>query len=459
MLLRLKSAPVPADVRHPIILPSKSKVTERIVREIHSECGHAAPWRTLPELQRQFWLVGPRRVIRRVVESCVRCRRFAAKAATPRIADLPSSRLQVGEPSFHHTGVDYFGTVETKMFRRKVKRRGCLFRCLTTGACHLEMSYALYADAFLCCYGNFKATRGTPKVMRSDRGTNFIGANRELREAIERMDNEKIRGRLAEDGTEWIVNPPATPHQGGIWERPIQTAKRALVKVLHGQEFTDQSLSCALTQVEFLQNSRPLTYISTDPSATETLTPFHLLLGRANPHLPPDVFHTSDWSHRKKWRVAHAVAEHFWRRWMAEHMPTLTERKKWVDDFRQLCVGDVVIVIDDQTPRGQWPLGLVTTVFPGPDGIVHSAMVRHRGTELHRPAVKLALLLPDEEADVAAEEVADVESSAADSDADCTEDVIAAQSQGRQCDESSGKKRLRIVVPLPRFERYVGRGD
>ena len=155
MLLRLKSAPVPADVRHPIILPSKSKPTERIVREIHSECGHAAPWRTLPELQRQFWLVGPRRVIRRVVESCVRCRRFAAKAATPRIADLPSSRLQVGEPSFHHTGVDYFGTVETKMFRRKVKRRGCLFRCLTTGACHLEMSYALYADAFFCCYGNF----------------------------------------------------------------------------------------------------------------------------------------------------------------------------------------------------------------------------------------------------------------------------------------------------------------
>jgi len=281
---RLKNAPVPLDVRHPIILPSQSKVTERIVREIHSECGHAAPWRTLPELQRQYWLVGPRRVIRRVVDSCVRCRRFAAKAATPRMADLPSSRLQVGEPAFFHTGVDYFGPIETKMFRRTVKRWGCLFRCLTTGACHLEMAYALDADAYLCCHGNFKAARGTPKVMRSDRGTNFIGANRELMEAIERLDNEKIRGRLAEDGTEWFVNPPATPHQGGIWERPIQTAKRALAKVLHGQEFTDQSLSCALKQVEFLLNSRPLTYINTDPTAPEPLTPFHLLLGRANPH-------------------------------------------------------------------------------------------------------------------------------------------------------------------------------
>jgi len=221
---RLKNAPVPLDVRHPIILPSQSKVTERIVREIHSECGHAAPWRTLPELQRQYWLVGPRRVIRRVVDCCVRCRRFAAKAATPRMADLPSSRLQFVEPAFFHTGVDYFGPIETKMFRRTVKRWGCLFRCLTTGACHLEMAYALDADAYLCCHGNFKAARGTPKVMRSDRGTNFIGANRELMEAIERLDNEKIRGRLAEDGTEWFVNPPATPHQGGIWERQLPSA-------------------------------------------------------------------------------------------------------------------------------------------------------------------------------------------------------------------------------------------
>ena len=136
------------------------------------------------------------------------------------------------------------------------------------------------------------------------------------------------------------------------------------------------------------------------------------------------MFHTSDLSHRKKWRVAQAVAEHFWRRWMAEYMPTLTERKKWIDDVRQLRVGDVVVVIDDQTPRGQWPLGLVTAVYPGPDGIVRSAMVRHRGTELHRPAVKLALLLPDEEADssddVAAVEVA--ESSAAAVDAEVLPD-------------------------------------
>ena len=108
---------------------------------------------------------------------------------------------------------------------------------------------------------------------------------------------------------------------------------------------------------------------------------------------------------------------------MAEYMPTLTEWKKWIVDVRQLRVGDVVVVIDDQTPRGQWPLGLITAVFPGSDGLVRSAMIHHRGTVLHSPAVKLALLLPDEEADAstgvaAAEEVADSFAAAFDATSD-----------------------------------------
>ena len=57
---RLQNAPVPFDVRHPIILPPKAKVTERIVREIHLKTGHSRPWRTLPEVQRLYWITAPR---------------------------------------------------------------------------------------------------------------------------------------------------------------------------------------------------------------------------------------------------------------------------------------------------------------------------------------------------------------------------------------------------------------
>ena len=144
------------------------------------------------------------------------------------MADLPISRLQLFQPAFYHTGVDYFGPIEVRLFRRVVKRWGCLFRCMATGTIHLEMVYALDADTFLCAYGNFKPTRGTPKVMLSDNGTNFKGAPRELAEALERLDSTKIHNRLAREGTEWIFNPPAASHFCGAWERLMQSAKRAL---------------------------------------------------------------------------------------------------------------------------------------------------------------------------------------------------------------------------------------
>jgi hypothetical protein len=395
---RIVNAPVPFDVRHPIVLPPKAIVTERIVRAIHIKGkGHTSSWRTLSELQREYWIPAPRRLIRRVVDRCTLCRRFTAKAGSPLMAALPSARLQVFQPPFACTGIDYFGPIEVTLFRRVVKRWGCLFTCLTTRAIHLEMAYALDADAFICAYENFRVARGTPKIIYADNGTNFVGGKNELAEALERLNQSQIYNHLALEGVEWRFNPPAAPPFGGSWERLVGSAKRALERVLHLQSFTDQTLTSALKQVEHLINSRPLTYVSVDPSAPEPLTPYHLLLGRANPSIPPDVFSTADLSCRKRWRIAHAIADQFWRRWMAEYMPDLIERRKWLKRERNLRIGDIVLVIDEKTPRGLWPLGLVTEVFTGADGVVRSASVRHNGTELHRPAVKLCLLEPEPE--------------------------------------------------------------
>jgi hypothetical protein len=102
---RIVNAPVPFDIRHPVVLPPKAMVSERIVRAI-------------PEVQREYWNTSPRRFIRHVTLF----RRYAAKAASPLMAALPAARLQVFQPPFACTGVDYFGPIEVKLFCRSVKR-------------------------------------------------------------------------------------------------------------------------------------------------------------------------------------------------------------------------------------------------------------------------------------------------------------------------------------------------
>ena len=63
---------------------------------------------------------------------------------------------------------------------------------------------------------------------------------------------------------------------------------------------------------------------------------------------------------------------------------------------RNLRENDVVLVIDDQTPRGSWPLGRVMKVFRGKDDVVRSAVVKTQFGEYHWPISKMCMLLEAE---------------------------------------------------------------
>ncbi len=67
-------------------------------------------------------------------------------------------------------------------------------------------------------------------------------------------------------------------------------------------------------------------------------------------------------------------------------------------------LGDVVLIIDDNSPRGTWPIGRVVELIKAKDGVVRSAVVkttlgeqRRDGTtnyrEYTRPVMKLCVLL------------------------------------------------------------------
>lgn len=46
-------------------------------------------------------------------------------------------------------------------------------------------------------------------LMRSDNGTNFVGAERELTEALASLDQTLIERSLSQKGIKWSFNPPA----------------------------------------------------------------------------------------------------------------------------------------------------------------------------------------------------------------------------------------------------------
>lgn len=388
---RLNKADLPSDTKHPWIVPANHHVATLIVNHYHVELGHAGAERVLAELRSRYWIVCGRATVRSVIGRCIPCKRARASALKQEMADLPSDRVTPGDPPFTKVGVDYFGPIIVTRGRSEIKRYGCLFTCLATRAIHLEVANSLDTDAFLNALQRFIARRGRPELIRSDNGTNFVGAKVELVAAIKHWNQERISESLLQREIKWVFNPPGASHMGGVWERQIRTVRAVLTALLQQQRVDDDTLQTVFCAVESIVNGRPITKVSDDPNDDAPLTPNHLLLLRSGPLLPPCATVKQD-MYRRRWRQVQYLADVFWSRWTKEYLPLLQVCQKWTMPQRNISVGDLVLVRHENTPRLRWPLGIVTKAYPGEDGKVRSAQIRFNGSLYDRPVTKLCLL-------------------------------------------------------------------
>ena len=164
---------------------------------------------------------------------------------------------------------------------------------------------------------------------------------------------------------------------------------------------TDPVLQTVITEVASLLNSRPLTHLSVDPDDPDPLTPNHFLHGGPRPYVTLTLTDLDEVNvSEKQFRQSQAILNHFWQRWLKEYVPHLTERRKWSTDRPNVQVGDLVLVIEPNTPRGQWPLGIVLEVNPNTvDKVVRVAKVKvsSHPKPCVRPVAKLCVLSTSKE--------------------------------------------------------------
>ena len=203
----------------------------------------------------------------------------------------------------------------------------------------------------------------------------------------------QIQEYLLQHDVKWIFNPPAASHHGGAWERCIRTVRKVMKALLKEQVLDDEGLCTLMCEEESIVNGRPITKVSDDPRDCNALTPNHLLLLRGGSAMPSGAFSREDNYSCRRWRQVQYFSNLFWRRWTREYLPSLQQRQKWNKPQRNLAVNDIVLLLDGNTPRSIWPLERVIEVYSNRgDGLVRSAKVKTRSTELVRPVDKIVLL-------------------------------------------------------------------
>ena len=119
-------------------------------------------------------------------------------------------------------------------------------------------------------------------------------------------------------------------------------------------------------------NSRPLSVDNlNDPCGPEALTPNHLLTMKSKILMPfPGKFQSEDIYARKRWRRVQYLADQFWTRWKKVYLSNLQIRQKWNKTHRNVQIGDIVLLKDEDLVRCQWKLAKVVQTMPSQDNLV-----------------------------------------------------------------------------------------
>lgn len=371
------------DKTYPIILDRRSDLTRLIVEDAHHNFQHPVGSNAMKAaLSARLIIIGLGTLCHQIKFRCSTCRSDRAQVASQLQAPLPERRLGRKLRPFTDVGMDFAGPFEVKVGRGKPRKKlyVLVLTCMSIRAVHLEPTGGTDTTHVVNAISRFVDVRGIPESITSDNQTSFQKADKDLTEWIKAIDLERLKEetgpgfRPNSPGIQWHFNPPLAPHFGGVFEIIVKAMKRALKATVGCASLAEEEFRTVISKVSWMLNNRPIQPVG-DSSDLEALTPNHFLNGASEdvafpPDLPAKGISLQD---RLKYQVE--IQKHFWQRFQAEIVPLLAPRKKWMETFDNLKEDDVVIEVDENSPRGEWRKMRVTRVIPSDDGLVRKVEV------------------------------------------------------------------------------------
>lgn len=397
---RLCNAQIAYDAKHPIILCHKHIVTKLIMEFEHKIQMHVGPQALLYVVRQRYWPTSGRNLARKIVHNCITCFKIKPRSQAPLMGDLPPARVQQSAV-FQNVGIDYAGPFLLKTHKLRghklIKAYVALFICMSTKALHLEVVTELTSDAFLATFRRFIARRGKPSKVFSDNGTNFVGANHDLKKLYRLLQCDQIQKDVlqacSKDSIEWNFIPAASPNFGGLWESGVKLVKYHLRRVLGNIHATFEDFYTILVQIEAVVNSRPLSPLSSDPSDIQPLTPGHFLICRPLVALPDENYVEQPINRLKIYQRMQQCMQQFWARWNKEYINNLQTRQKWKKNHDSLLkLGSLCLIKEDNLPPMRWKLGRVVHVHRGQDNIIRVVSLKTSSGTIKRAVNKVCVL-------------------------------------------------------------------
>ena len=359
-----------------VLLSPKHPITKLILRTLH-EVDHRGVSHTLARSRIFYWIPQASKLLKKIKANCFKCRKLDKTAMKQMMAPLPAFRLK-SSPIWHHSMIDLFGPISVRDFvnqRTTRKTWGVLITCLTTRACMAYAAASFSTDDLLAVLRKHESRNGSPAQYFADLGSQIVGADRVMTEAVHDLNKDTIEKFTNANGTKFTFGTPHHPAGQGAVERLVQEVKKCLRVLYNNNTMSFQELDTALAEASYLVNCRPL---QLNPTTGDDgfICPNDLLMGRSSKEPVYEPFCDTNLTRR----MAHIqrLKDEFWTKWSSSYYQQLVKYHKWRLAERNAQVGDVVLILDKEIAKGKFILGIIDSVKVDPDNLVRKVTVKYK---------------------------------------------------------------------------------
>ena len=405
----------------PVIM-ADTKVAELIMVVAHWK-DHTGQDITMAMSRMDAWIVNARKLAKRIVKKCVRCRYLRKKLEGQKMAVLPDL-MQIPSKPFTNIGLDFCGPIVVKCMvnkRATMKIWVTIFVCLNTKAVSLELAPGYSTDDFMLAYETHYNCRGIPSFVHSDRGSQLVAAQKELAEEPLKYDWDSIASKAMKQGTKWEFAPSGAQWRNGATESFVKKFKHSFLHLYNNTRLNYAELLCAVKRIANILNNRPISVQRTKTDAQDEdflhpLTPNMLLMMGDSGVNVPSAMDSNDEDPRVRYSFISEIERAWWYQYKVQYFQSLMPTRKWTEKLRNMCPGDVVLIeYKSKSLPGTYRLGRVREVeIDERDNLVRTCKVVYKlikpvtdanknsvddvvTKEIRVPVQRLVLILPVEE--------------------------------------------------------------
>ena len=402
----------------PIIM-GDTRIAELIMMSAHWK-DHTGRDITQAMARHEAWIVNAKKLAKKVIHLCIRCRYIRKSLQMQKMAVLPNN-VQVQCPPFTNIGLDLCGPYTVKAMTNKratMKVWVVILLCLNTKAASMELAPGYSTKDFLLAYMCHVNQRGAPSTVHSDRGSQLIAAHKEVCDEPLRYDWDDIVISTSYQGTNWNFTPAGGQWRNGAAESFVKKFKHSFYHLYNDSKLNYAELLCAVKRIANILNHRPVSVQRTKTDEQEDdflspLTPNMLITGRSNSGPPKDYIDVVDPQVRDSY--LDELESAWWYQYKVQYFQSLIPTRKWVEKKRNMTPGDVVLIeYKSKTAPGTYRLGKVTKVEVDSDNLVRTCTVVYKlvkpitkdnrdtvldvvSKEIRVPIQRLVLILPVED--------------------------------------------------------------